>query len=77
MDPEGEKILWDVACVAAVPDPEAATFEGTALPTLDAAGSHDYSQPGREVGMVDDLDEGRVISSLMGALGRLPDGGRS
>ena len=77
VDPEGEKILWDVACVAAVADPEAATVEGTELPTLDAAGSHDYSQPGREVGMVDDLDEGRVISSLMGALGRLPDGGRS
>lgn len=76
VDPEGEKIPWDVAGVAAVADPEAATVEGTALPTLDAAGSHDYSKPGREVGMVDDLDEGRVISSLMGALGRLPDGGR-
>ncbi|MBA2512433.1 MAG: nucleoside hydrolase [Rubrobacteraceae bacterium] len=76
IDPEGEKILWDVACVAAVADPEAVTVEKTALPTLDAAGSHDYSQPGREVGMVSDLDEGRVISGLMGALGRLPEGSR-
>ena len=74
IDPEGEKILWDVACVAAVADPGAVTAQKTALPTLDAAGSHDYSQPGREVGVVADLDEGRVISGLMDALGRLPGG---
>ncbi|CAA9451166.1 MAG: hypothetical protein AVDCRST_MAG02-1046 [uncultured Rubrobacteraceae bacterium] len=74
VDPEGDKILWDIACVAAVADPEAVTVRRTALPTLDAAGSHDYSQTGREVGMVSDLDEGRVISGLMDALGRLPGG---
>lgn len=74
LDPEGEKILWDTACVAAVADPEAVTTEKTALPTLDAAGSHDYSQTGREVEMVSDLDEGRVIPGLVGALGRLPVG---
>ena len=74
IDPEGEKILWDTACVAAVADPGAVTVQNTALPTLDAAGSHDYSQTGREVRMVSDLDGGRVISGLMDALGRLPDG---
>lgn len=77
VDPEGKKILWDVACVAAVADPQAVTVERAALPTLDAAGSHDYLQPGREVEVVSDLEEGRVISGLMDALGRLPNGAQS
>ena len=77
IDPEGEKILWDVACVAAVADPESVTARNAALPTLDAAGSHDYARPGREVEVVSELDEERVISGLVGALGRLPDGASS
>ncbi len=76
VDPEGEKILWDLACVAAVADPAAVVVERTAAPTLDAAGAHDYSLPGREVEMVSDLDERRVIADLVEALGRLQGEGR-
>ena len=72
VDPEGEKILWDLACVAAVTDPESVTVERAATPTLDAAGAHDYSLGGREVEMVTDLDERRVIAGLVEALGGLP-----
>ncbi|QIN83808.1 hypothetical protein GBA63_15060 [Rubrobacter tropicus] len=77
VDPKGEKILWDVACVAAVADPKSVTVERRVLPTLDAAAAHDYALPGREVDTVVDLDEGRVISGLMRALGRLSDGPRA
>ena len=77
VDPEEEKILWDVACVAAVADPESVTVERRALPTLDAAAAHDYSLPGREVEMVSDLDERRVLAGLVEALERLPGEGRS
>jgi inosine-uridine nucleoside N-ribohydrolase len=74
VDPRGEKILWDVACVAAVADPGSVTVESRALPTLDAAAAHDYALPGREVDTVVDLDEERVLRGVMEALGRLPDG---
>ena len=76
-DPEGKKTLWDLACVAAVADPESVTVERTPAPTLDAAGAHDYSLPGREIEMVADLDERRVLAGLVEALGRLPGEGRS
>jgi hypothetical protein len=62
VDPEGEKILWDVACVAAVADPEAVTLDRLAAPTLDAAGAHDFSRRGREVEALTDLDAGRVLA---------------
>lgn len=72
-DPPGsKKELWDLACVAAVGDPEALTVEPLAVPTLDAAGAHDFTQTGREVKMVSDLDERRVLANLMEALARLP-----
>jgi len=77
VDPEGEKILWDLACVAAVADPDSVTVGRAAAPTLDAAGAHDYSLPGRELEMVFDLDERRVLAGLLEALGRLPEAGRS
>ena len=77
VDPEGEKILWDLACVAAVADPESVTVGRTAAPTLDAAGAHDYSLPGREIEMVFDLDERRVLAGLVQALGRLQGEARS
>ncbi len=76
VDPGGEKILWDVACVAAVAHPESVTIERRALPTLDAAAAHDYSLPGREVDTVVDLDRGRVLRGMMEALGRHPGGPR-
>ena len=72
LDPEGQKILWDSACIAAVADPGSVTVERTALPTLDAAAAHDYSLLGREAEMVADLDGQRVIDGLLAALGRLP-----
>ncbi|HET7269876.1 MAG TPA: nucleoside hydrolase, partial [Rubrobacter sp.] len=68
--PEGRKELWDLACVAAVADPEAVTVEPLAVPTLDAAGAHDFTQTGREVDIVSDLDERRVLASLLAALSR-------
>ena len=76
VDPEGEKILWDVACVAAVADPEAVKIERQALPTLDAAAAHDYALPGREVDTVVDLDAERVLRGMKEALGRHPGGSR-
>lgn len=77
IDPQGRKIIWDVACVSAVADPEAVTVDRLAVPTLDAAGSHDFSRRGREVEAVTDLDEQRVMQSLMAALKRQPSGKNS
>jgi inosine-uridine nucleoside N-ribohydrolase len=68
----GGKELWDLACVAAVADPGAITSGPLAVPTLDAAGAHDFTQPGREVEVVWDLDERRVLAGLMQALARHP-----
>jgi len=72
--PEKRKELWDLACVAAIADPESVTARPQAIPTLDAAGAHDFTQPGREVDVVTDLDERRILAGLMEALKRLPDG---
>jgi inosine-uridine nucleoside N-ribohydrolase len=68
----GGKELWDLACVAAVADPGAITSGPLAVPTLDAAGAHDFTQPGREVDVVWDLDERRVLAGLMQAVARHP-----
>jgi inosine-uridine nucleoside N-ribohydrolase len=67
------KELWDLACVAAVADPESVKAGPQAVPTLDAAGAHDFMQPGREVDVVSDLDERRVLAGLMEALARHPE----
>ena len=66
------KELWDLACVAAVADPESVTVGPQTAPTLDAAGAHDFTQPGREVNVVSDLDERRVLARLMETLTRHP-----
>jgi purine nucleosidase len=71
--PEGEKELWDLACVAAVADPESVTAGPLAVPTLDAAGAHDFARRGREVNVVSDLDERRVLAGLMEALASHPE----
>jgi hypothetical protein len=55
--PETRKELWDLACVAAVADPEFVTAGPQALATLDAAGAHDFTQRGRVVNVVSDLEE--------------------
>jgi purine nucleosidase len=75
--PEGRKELWDLACVAAVADPEAVTVEPLAVPTIDAAGAHDFTQTGRRVDMVSDLDERRILTALMQSLTRHPAGERT
>ena len=72
--PETRKELWDLACVAAVADPASVMAGRQALPTLDAAGAHDFAQPGREVDVVWDLDERRILAGLMEALKRHPAG---
>ena len=69
----GEKIIWDVSCVSTVADPESVTIDRLAVPTLDAAGAHDFTRRGRKIDVVTDLDEHRVMRSLMGALERHPD----
>ena len=69
----GGKELWDLACVAAVADPAAVKAEPLAVPTLDAAGAHDFTQRGREVDVVLDLDERRVLAGLTQALARHPE----
>ena len=72
-----KKELWDLACVAAVADPEAVTVQRVAVPTLDAAGAHDFTQAGRVVDMVLDLDERRILAALMETLSRHPAKERS
>lgn len=74
VDPKGEKILWDVACVAAIADPRAVRTEPLAVPTLDAAGAHDFTARGRTVEALVDLDAERVLGGLREALLRLPRG---
>jgi inosine-uridine nucleoside N-ribohydrolase len=71
--PEKRKELWDLACIAAVADPGAITSGPLAVPKVDAAGAHDFMQPGREVEVVSDLDERRVLAGLMEALARHPE----
>jgi len=66
------KELWDLACVAAVADPGAITSGYQAVPKIDAAGAHDFTQPGREVEVVSNLDERRILAGLMEALARHP-----
>jgi len=68
-----QKIIWDIACTAAVIDPDALRTEEFAVPILDAAGAHDFSRRGRTVEVVRDLDEQRVLSDLMKALARHPE----
>ena len=77
IDPQGQKIIWDVACVSAVADPESVTVDRLAVPTLDAAGAHDFSRRGREIDIVADLNKERVLQSLMAALERHPTGKNS
>jgi inosine-uridine nucleoside N-ribohydrolase len=72
-----EKIIWDVACISAVAEPAAVTIERLAVPALDAAGAHDFSQRGREVEVLTDLDEERVLAGMMAALERHPAGKNS
>ena len=74
VDPTGEKILWDVSCIAAVVDPEAVQTHSLAVPTLDAAGAHDFVARGRTVEALVDLDAERVLAGLGEALLRLPRG---
>ncbi len=68
IDPQGQKILWDIACVSAVADPKSVTVDRLTVPTLDAAGAHDFSRRSREIDVVADLDDRRVIRGLMAAL---------
>ncbi len=74
LDREGEKILWDVSCVAAVADEEAVRIEPLAVPAVDAAGAHDWRLPrrGRTVDTLVDLDAAQVLRRLREALLRLP-----
>lgn len=74
VDPKGQKIIWDVSCVSAVADPESVTIDRISVPTLDAAGAHDFTRRGREIDVVTDLDEHRVMRNLMAALERHPAG---
>ena len=68
-DPSGSgKGLWDLACVAAVADRGSVETRPRALPALDAAGAHDFTQRGRVVDAVLDLDERRILAGLMEAL---------
>ncbi|CAN5610041.1 nucleoside hydrolase [soil metagenome] len=74
IDPRGRKIIWDVACVSAVADPESVTIDRLTVPTLDAAGAHDFARRGREIEIVTDLDNERIMRSLIAALERHPAG---
>ena len=73
--PESKKELWDLACVAAVADSSFVTIRPRPVPTLDAAGAHDFTQPGRKVDVVTDLDEHHILAGLVEALARHRAGG--
>ena len=66
--PETRKELWDLACVTAIANPESVTAVLQAVPTLDAAGAHDFTQAGRVVSIISNLDERRVLMGLTEAL---------
>jgi inosine-uridine nucleoside N-ribohydrolase len=70
----GRKVIWDLACTAAVVDPGAVRTEPLTVPALDAAGGHDWREGsrGREVEAVVDLDAARVLGDLRAALARHP-----
>ena len=72
IDAAGEKILWDISCVAAVADPGSTSTKPLAVPNLDAAGAHDFTARGRTVEALVDLDADRVLGGLKKALLRLP-----
>jgi inosine-uridine nucleoside N-ribohydrolase len=75
LDPQGQKIIWDVACVAAVTDPGSVRVEPFAVPALDAAGAHDFSRRGRGVEAVVDLDPERILAGVVEALSQHPANG--
>ena len=58
------KILWDAACVATLTVPDAVTLTPTAVPTLDASASHDFTRPGRVVDVLTDLNATRIRADL-------------
>jgi len=70
----GRKVIWDIACTAAVADPGAVTVEPLRVPALDAAGAHDWrdASRGRAVEALVDLDADRVLRGLRAALTRHP-----
>jgi purine nucleosidase len=70
---EREKVLWDVANVAAVLNPACVTVMPVAYPTLDVAGAHDWERPSRTVDIVTDLDAAWILGNLRAALLRLPE----
>lgn len=69
----GRKVLWDLACTAAVTDPGSVAAEPLAVPALDAAGAHDWRQGsrGRKIEAVVDVDPERVLGGLKDAILRL------
>jgi inosine-uridine nucleoside N-ribohydrolase len=71
---DGRKVIWDVACVAAVTDPDSVVVQPLRVPALDAAGAHDWREAsrGRVVEALVDLDAGRVLADLRAALARHP-----
>lgn len=67
-----EKVLWDVANIAAILNPACVTVTPLAYPTLDVAGAHDWEHPSRTVDVVTDLDPAWILADLRAALLRLP-----
>lgn len=70
--PHPSKILWDVACTAAVTDPGALEVVRRRLPGLDAACAPDWQRPGREVDAVVALDRNRIMAGVRDALLAVP-----
>jgi inosine-uridine nucleoside N-ribohydrolase len=68
----GRKVLWDVACVAAVADPGAVTLERRPLARLDSAAGHDWADPVRTADVLVDLDPDRVLTAMHAAIDRHP-----
>jgi inosine-uridine nucleoside N-ribohydrolase len=72
LEARGRKVLWDVACVAAVADPGSVTLERRPLARLDAAAAHDFTRPVRETDVLADLDPARVLDAMFTAIARHP-----
>jgi inosine-uridine nucleoside N-ribohydrolase len=71
--PVHEKVLWDVANVAAVLNPACVTVTPMAYPTLDVAGAHNWEHPSRTLDVVTDLDPVWILADLHAALLRHPE----
>lgn len=75
MDQVGEgrnKVLWDIANIAAVHRPESVRFTVSPLPSIDPAGYPNWKTPVRSADIGLDINAPMIIDDFWRALSRLP-----